>query len=114
MVEEARAKGVSDALTVGAIAHFLSPQHAAGESADLIIAADVFAYIGDVGAVFGAITRVLAPDGLFGFTVETHAGDGAIVGAKMRYQHAPEFVRGAIADAGMIIRRLDAASTRNE
>ena len=39
--------------------------------------------------------------GLFGFTVETHAGEGAIVGAKMRYAHGAEFVRRAIADAGL-------------
>jgi predicted TPR repeat methyltransferase len=114
MIDEARDKGVYDTLTVGDIAQFLSPQHTADSSADLIIAADVFAYIGDVGAVCDAVARVLAPNGLFGFTVETHAGGGAIVGAKMRYQHAPEFVRGAITDAGMIIRRLDAVSTRNE
>jgi predicted TPR repeat methyltransferase len=114
MIEEARAKGVYDALTVGDIAQFLGQQYAAGSNAGLIIAADVFAYIGDVGAVCAAVARVLAPNGLFGFTVETHAGEGAIVGAKMRYQHAPEFVRGAVADAGMTIRRLDAASTRNE
>jgi predicted TPR repeat methyltransferase len=114
MIEEARGKAIYDALTVGDIAQFLSRQHAAGSSADLIIAADVFAYIGDVGAVCAAVARVLAPGGLFGFTVETHAGEGAIVGAKMRYQHASEFVRGAVADAGMTIRRLDAAATRNE
>jgi predicted TPR repeat methyltransferase len=114
MIEEARGKGVYDVLAVGDIARFLSQQHAANASADLVIAADVFAYIGDVGAVCTAVARVLAPNGLFGFTVETHAGEGAIVGAKMRYQHAPEFVRGAIADAGLRILRLDAASTRNE
>jgi predicted TPR repeat methyltransferase len=114
MIEEARGKGAYDTLAVGDIAQFLAEQHAANARADLVIAADVFAYIGDVGAVCAAVARVLAPDGLFGFTVETHAGEGAIVGAKMRYQHAPEFVRGAIADANMTIRRLDAVSTRNE
>jgi predicted TPR repeat methyltransferase len=114
MIEEARRKGVYDTLTVGDITQFLGQQRAAGSSADLIIAADVLAYIGDVGTVFDAVTRVLAPNGLFGFTVETHAGEGAIVGAKMRYQHGEAFVRRALADAGMIIRRLDAVSTRNE
>jgi predicted TPR repeat methyltransferase len=114
MIEEARRKGVYDVLTVGDIARFLSQQLAANASADLVIAADVFAYIGDVGAVCAAVARVLAPNGLFGFTVETHAGEGAIVGAKMRYQHATEFVRGAIADAGLRILRLDPVSTRNE
>jgi predicted TPR repeat methyltransferase len=114
MIEEARGKGVYDALAVDDIAQFLNQHHAANTGADLVIAADVFAYIGDVGAVCAAVARVLAPNGLFGFTVETHAGEGAIVGAKMRYQHGEAFVRGAVADAGMTIRRLDAVSTRNE
>ena len=114
MIEEARGKGAYEVLTVGDIVQFLSQQHGGDSSADLVIAADVFAYIGDVGAVCAAVARVLAPNGRFGFTVETHAGEGAIVGAKMRYQHGETFVQGAIADAGMVVRRLDAVSTRNE
>ncbi len=74
----------------------------------------MFAYIGDFGGVCEAVANVLAPDGLFAFTVETHAGEGAIVGAKMRYQHAESFVRGSLADAGLRVLRLDAVSTRNE
>ena len=54
----------------------------------------------DLAAVCAAVARVLAPGGLFGFTVETHDGEGAIVGAKLRYAHSADFVRGAIADAG--------------
>jgi predicted TPR repeat methyltransferase len=114
MIDEARAKGLYDALSTGDIAQFLAEQHAANARVDLIIAADVFAYIGDIGAVCAAVARVLDDDGRFGFTVETHAGEGAIVGPKMRYQHSAEFVRGAIVDAGMTVRCLDAVSTRNE
>ena len=80
MIEEARRKGLYDKLVVGDIAQFLGEQRAA--SAHLVIAADVFAYVADVGAVCAAVARVLAPGGLFGFTVETHAGEGAIVGAE--------------------------------
>ena len=55
-----------------------------------------------------AVARVLAPGGLFGFTVETHDGEGAIVGAKMRYAHGADFVRDAIAQAGLTLIELDA------
>jgi len=112
MLEEARAKGLYDRLEVGDLAAFLAEQPAA--RFHLVIAADVFAYVADLGEVCGAVARVLADDGLFGFTVETHAGNGAIVGAKMRYQHGEKFVRAAIADAGLAVRRLDAVSTRTE
>jgi predicted TPR repeat methyltransferase len=111
MVEEARQKGVYDRLEVDDIAAFLTRQHA---NADLVIAADVFAYIGDFAGVCASIANALSPDGLLGFTVETHDGEGAIVGAKMRYQHAESFVRGALADAGLRAVRLDKVSTRNE
>ena len=113
MIDAARAKGLYDKLDVADIAQFLS-QQPADARLDLVIAADVFAYVADLGEVCAAVARVLTPDGLFGFTVETHAGNGAIVGAKMRYQHGEKFVRDAIAEAGLIVRRLDAVSTRNE
>ncbi len=79
-----------------------------------MIAADVFAYVADVAEVCAAVARVLAPGGLLGFTVETHDGDGAIVGAKMRYAHGEKFVRDAIADAGLSLVELTRASSRME
>ena len=98
MIEAARAKGLYDRLAVADIAQFLAEQ--AGRGVHLVIAADVFAYVADVADVCAAVARVLAPGGLFGFTVETHDGEGAIVGAKMRYAHGEPFIRDAIADAG--------------
>jgi predicted TPR repeat methyltransferase len=112
MVEAARAKGLYDELTVGDIGAVLVGQ--SGASHDLAIAADVFGYIADFSAICDGVARVLAPGGLFGFTVETHDGPGAIVGAKMRYAHGEPFVRDAIARAGLTLRRLEPASTRNE
>ena len=61
-----------------------------------------------------AVARVLAPGGLFGFTVETHDGEGAIVGPKMRYAHGADFVRDAIAQAGLTLIELTHASSRTE
>lgn len=112
MIEEARRKGIYDRLAVGDIAQFLAGQPHA--SAHLVIAADVFAYVADLADVCAAVARVLAPGGLFGFTVETHDGEGAIVGAKMRYAHGETFVRAAIADARLTVVELKSASTRTE
>jgi len=114
MVEVARAKGLYDQLHVGDMGTFLAAQRDGNASFDLVVAADVFAYVADFAAGCDLVARVLAPGGLFCFTVETHAGEGAIVGPKMRYQHGADFVRAALDAAGLTVVRLDAVSTRNE
>jgi predicted TPR repeat methyltransferase len=112
MIEEARKKGLYDRLAVGDIAQFLADEQQS--SAHLVIAADVFAYVADLADVCVAVARVMQPGGLFGFTVETHGGEGAIVGAKMRYAHSEQFIREAIADAGLTLVELTRASSRTE
>jgi predicted TPR repeat methyltransferase len=112
MIAAARAKGLYDTLAVADIAGFLAAQPPA--AFDLVIAADVFAYVADVPRVCVAVARVLGAGGLFGFTVETHDGEGAIVGPKMRYQHGEGFVRDALAGAGLNLVTLERASSRNE
>lgn len=114
MIEAARAKGLYDRLAVAEIGAFLAAESENDSKFHLIIAADVFAYVPDLAAMAAAVSRVLAPGGIFGFTVETHGGEGAIVGAKMRYAHSADFMRGAIADAGLTLLDLKAASTRTE
>ena len=114
MIEEARKKSLYDRLAVGDIAQYLAEQRAQPADFHLVIAADVFAYVADVAETCRAVADVLAPGGLFGFTVETHAGDGAIVGPKMRYAHSADFVRAAIAEAGLTLLELNAASSRME
>ena len=114
MVEAARAKGLYDRLVVAEIDAFLTAESESGGQFHLIVAADVFAYVPDLAAMAGEVARVLAPGGLFGFTVETHAGEGAIVGPKMRYAHSADFVRDALTDAGLTLLDLKAASTRTE
>jgi predicted TPR repeat methyltransferase len=112
MIDEARRKGLYDKLAVGDIAQYVGAEEA--QSAHLVIAADVFAYVADVAEVCAAVARVLAAGGLLGFTVETHDGEGAVVGPKMRYAHGEKFVRNAIADAGLTLLELTRASSRTE
>jgi predicted TPR repeat methyltransferase len=114
MIEEARKKGVYDRLAVGDIARYLAEQRAQGAVFHLVIAADVFAYLVDFAETCRTVAEVLAPGGLFGFTVETHAGEGAVVGPKMRYAHSAEFVRAALTEAGLPLLELKAASSRTE
>jgi predicted TPR repeat methyltransferase len=114
MIAEARRKGLYDRLVTADIAQHLAQERAAAAAFHLVIAADVFAYVADVAETCAAAARVLAPGGLIGFTVETHDGDGAIVGAKMRYAHGEAFVRDALAQAGLTVVQLTKASSRTE
>src|SRR5258705_34456 len=57
---------------------------------------------------------VLAAGGLVAFTVETHDGDGIILGEGLRYAHSTGYVRGSIGDAGLTLSRCEDLSARNE
>jgi predicted TPR repeat methyltransferase len=112
MIDRARRKNLYQELVVADMAACLAQQPDA--SADLVIAADAFCYLADLVPICHAVARVLSPGGLVAFTVETHAGDGAVLGAKLRYAHAAGHVRAALEAAVLAVRLLQTASTRNE
>jgi predicted TPR repeat methyltransferase len=110
MVAQAREKGIYDALEVGDI---LDRLRAAPEGTfDLIIAADVLVYVGDLMPLFTQITRVLASGGLFAFTAESHAGEGYVLGSEMRFAHSRNYVEEIARRAGFSVLLLNAGSTR--
>ena len=114
MVAAARAKDIYDRLETSDIAAFLQAEARAGDRYALLIAADVFPYLSWLPPVLAAAARALAPGGLIGFTVETHAGDDVILAATLRYAHGAAHVRSALAGAGLTLLRLEAAPARSE
>lgn len=95
MVAVARASGLYDDL---AVADLLTALDATADgSLDLVTAADVFCYLGDLTAIFAAVARVATAQAVFAFSVET-AGDGDTVrlGDSLRYAHG----RGHVETAG--------------
>lgn len=114
MLAVARAKAVYAELAQADIVDFLEARTAAGARYDLVVAADVFAYLADLAPVIAQVARVLAPAGWFAFTVETHAGDGIVLGEKLRYAHASAHVRSALAQAGLTLAELTEAWARQE
>lgn len=84
------------------------------ESADLIFSADALVYLGELGPLFQQVVRVLAPGGLFAFTVETHKGEDVILGEGLRYAHAAAWLRQRLAQAGLDVLSLAEVSTRDE
>ena len=112
MIEKARATGFYESLVVADMVEGAHMQPAA--SFDLVLAADAAVYLSDLGPLANAAARVLTPHGLLAFTVETHAGDGVVLGKGLRYAHSARHVRDALAAAGLAILRLDDPSARNE
>ena len=76
-------------------------------SADLVLAADAMVYVADLAPVLREAARVLAPGGLFAFTVETHGGEGVILGEGLRYAHSAACVRASLEAAGLELAQLE-------
>jgi predicted TPR repeat methyltransferase len=112
MIEQARATGLYAQLELAEMVEALHGKR--DGSADLILAADALIYLSDLSPLLREASRVLAAGGLFAFTVETHGGEGVILGAGLRYAHGAVYVRGAIGDAGLTLQRLEDLSARNE
>lgn len=111
MVEKARARRLYDALVVGEIVAELQ-KHPAGY--DLVAAADVLSYFGDLRALFEAVRAALPEDGLFVATVEKGSGARYQVGKTGRYQHGEAYLRKRAAEAGFVVLSLDEIELRKE
>ena len=85
-----------------------------GAQHHLVLAADVFVYCSDLAPIAAAAARVLAPGGLFAFTVETHDDPGIRLQETLRYAHSSAHVRDVIAATGLRLTQLSAVSTRSE
>jgi predicted TPR repeat methyltransferase len=110
MITEARAKAAYDALYVGDIV-----DHLCGlpdRRFDLVLAADLLVYIGDLVPLFREVSRVLTGNGLFAFTAESHDGDGYVVGREMRYAHSRRYIKKVANVVGLRRRLLSRNSTR--
>ncbi len=112
MIEEARATGLYAELEVADMVEGLRARPDA--SANLLLAADAMCYVGDIAPMLAEAKRVLAPGGVFAFTLETHKGDGVVIGAGLRYAHAAEYVRAKVTASGLAVAHLEQASPRNE
>ena len=103
MVERARSLGVYDAATQGDIAEHLAtlaPQY------DLLLAADVLIYIGDLAPLFAGAARALRPGGEFCFTAEAHDGPQPwVLRPSLRYAHAEGYIRMLAGQHGFSVRR---------
>ncbi len=90
MIEKAKARGVYDRLGVGDLVATLLDNPGAF---DLLTAADVFIYLGDLTPVLQAALRALRPGGRLAFTVEAGTGDRYHLHQKtLRYTHSQKYI----------------------
>jgi predicted TPR repeat methyltransferase len=99
MLEEARRRGLYDALHEADLLAFLPRRPAAW---DVVAAADVLNYLGDLAPALSAIAAALRPGGHAAFSVEAGETPGFSLGEGLRYRHAP----------GDVARQLEAAGLR--
>ncbi|MCB1470228.1 MAG: methyltransferase domain-containing protein [Rhizobiaceae bacterium] len=86
-----------------------------GLPADLVVAADVFIYLGALASVMHLARSMLRPSGLFAFSVERHGGDEEFVlRSSRRYAHSERHVRTLLEDAGFAVLSLTVEAIRRD
>jgi len=98
MLGRARARGIYDRLEKADLQDF----HYGGDRPDLVVAADVLIYLGGLDRVAKAVAGLLAPGGLFAFSVELLAGEGDFaLQPSRRYAHSEPYIRRLLGENGL-------------
>ncbi len=100
MIEIARAKNIYDDLQVSGIENFLDQTK---DFYDLILAADVFVYIGDLKKIFKQISSRLVNYGLFAFSIQSLSNGSWKLGDDHRYAHSKTYIEECAKSAGLEI-----------
>jgi predicted TPR repeat methyltransferase len=112
MLELARGRGCYQELIQAEIGQFLTAQ--AHASFDLVVAADVLIYIGDIGQVMREVARVLRPGGWFAFSIEqpSQACDSYRLEQSGRYAQSLAYVRKLAREPGLVERSCQNVAIR--
>lgn len=116
MLDKARGTGLYDELACADILAWLAGRPGEWE---LVLAADVLVYFGELALLFERVAQALRPGGRFAFSVEALApeqdgGAGYAITASNRFAHAPAYVRACAARAGLEIVEQRKAALRKE
>lgn len=92
MLEEAGKKNIYDELHVGDFTELLKNKYQQYPPFDLIIAADVLGYIGDLATVFERCAAVLKPGGLWVFSIEKTTHYPFTLQPNARFAHTQTYI----------------------
>lgn len=117
MIREATARQIYDETHVTNISQFLENR---AERYDLILAADVFVYVGDLQNTFQLVFTALRDSGLFAFSAEaaTESSDdvqpdvGYRLSSTRRYTHTESYLRQLATETGFVERCVQLATLR--
>jgi predicted TPR repeat methyltransferase len=111
MLKVARQRQIYDNLVCGELTEFLQIQT---KEFELVVAADVFAYIGDLSRVFHEVRGTLREGGRFGFSVEASEGQDFTLRATLRYAHSAAYLRKLSQDHGFVLEAIESKVLRRE
>jgi len=111
MIQQARARGMYDELIVGEIVEELERRQ---EPADLIVAADVWVYFGDLTLAFAAIAQALRPGGVLMFSVESTESEDFILLPTQRFAHSMNYLHRLASVNEMAVRVTEDVVLRQE
>jgi predicted TPR repeat methyltransferase len=111
MVKEAEKKECYDRLAVGDVVDFLKT---IPEPVDLLIAADVLTYLGDLEPLFQAAVDNAEAGGLFCFSTEQGKEAGWKLRVSGRYGHHRQYIQELADSTGWQVLRCDGADIRKE
>ncbi|MTW09524.1 tetratricopeptide repeat protein [Pseudoduganella eburnea] len=112
MLDKARDTGLYDGLYCGEMVGYLRTRPA---SSDVIVAADVFVYVGDLKPVFSVARLALRSGGVFAFSVEEYEGpEDFILRTSGRYAHSRTGIESLARSHGFAILEIAPSTLRQE
>lgn len=110
MIAQAAAKKIYNRLDTADLSDFLKTPPA--QPYDLILAADVFVYVGALNSLVPLVAAAMPPGGLFAFSVQSTAGDGFVLGADHRFAHSRPYIERVLAASSLHIRTIGEETLR--
>jgi predicted TPR repeat methyltransferase len=108
MIARARQRGIYDELHCEDLVATLTR----ARDVDLIVAADVFIYVGALEATFAACAAALRPGGTLAFSVERSESADFVLQPTLRYAHADAYLRRLAAAHELAVERAERSVLR--
>lgn len=115
MLAHARARGLYDRLDEAELVAWLQREARGAARYGLVVAADVFIYVGNLAPVFEAVAGLLEPGGDFAFSVERPVAERPVtLGPQLRYGHGEAHLRQLAAGCGLQVATIEPQRLRHE
>ena len=111
MIDLASEKNIYSSLYVAEVHDFLNTCE---DHFDLIIAADVFIYIGDLLPIFQGLAKISSPNAYLCFSTEKSSTSDYILRKSGRFAHGDNFIKKVCLETGWSIRTAEPAKLREE